>query len=141
MLLCTKFQPPFTKGLPHRKDKSHISPRFESSHICWDFFFPIENINALFCSHFQFATFAYDGILSVHPAVTAVEVRMCQPLIQCPDSGHSVMDIASGDTLRQCHLCSGKLPTSNGWGKMCVMKRRRKIYLLCKAIKDFNKGQ
>lgn len=130
------------RGYPTKRTKATLAPGLRAAtYVGIFFFFPIENINALFCSHFQFATFAYDGILSVHPAVIAVEVRMCQPLIQCPDSGHSVMDIASGDTLRQCHLCWGKLPTSNGWGKMCVMKRRRKIYLLCKAIKDFNKGQ
>lgn len=38
MLLCTKFQPPFTKRLPHQKDKSYISPRFEGRHIHWEFF-------------------------------------------------------------------------------------------------------
>lgn len=39
-------------------------------------------------------------------------------------------------------ICAGgnRLRT-NGWGKMHLVKRRRKFYLFWKAIKDFNKGQ
>lgn len=129
------------RGYPSKRTKAALAPDLRAATYIGSFFFPIENTNVFFCSHFQFATSACNGVLSVHPAVTAVTVRQCQPLIQCPDPGHSVMDIAGGDTLAECHLCWRKLPTPNGWGKMCVMRRRRKIYLLCKAIKDFNKGQ
>lgn len=126
------------RGYPTKRTKAPLAPGLRAD-IYVGNFFPIEKINAFFYSHFQFATSAYDGVLSVLPTVAAM--RVCQSLIQYPDSGHAVMDVAGGDTLEECHLCWGKLPPSNGWGKMCVMKRRRKIYLFCKAIKDFNKGQ
>lgn len=128
------------RGYPTKRTKATLAPGLRADTYIGNFF-PIEKINVFFHSHFQFATSAYDGVLSALTTVTAMKVRVCQSLSQYPDSGHGVMDVAGGDTLEECLLCWGKLPTSNGWEKICVMKRRRKIYLFCKAIKDFNKGQ
>lgn len=141
MLLCTRLQPPFTKGLPHQRDKSYITSSFESSHIRWEFF-PIEKYKCFLLPTFSICHIRLRWDPFCSPRNDNSKSKRTSVPHSLPDcltqrNGHRRW----GHTRVNAICAEGNCLRTNGWGKMHLMKRRRKFYLFWRAIKDFNKGQ